>query len=102
MLAASAFNGALMDSTYNVFFKLKYDKLYDQMLATPLTTAHVARGEILWGQLRDASYSAEVLLVMLARGLIHLGWACFGLPPALLTGSEIGRRSLRRGEGTEV
>jgi lipooligosaccharide transport system permease protein len=27
MLAASAFNGALLDSTYNVFFQLKYDKL---------------------------------------------------------------------------
>ena len=52
MLAASAFNGALLDSTYNVFFKLKYDKLYDQMLATPLTTIDIARGEILWGQLR--------------------------------------------------
>ena len=38
MLAASAFNGALLDSTFNVFFKLKYEKLYDQMLATPLTT----------------------------------------------------------------
>ena len=37
MLAASAFNGALLDSTFNVFFKLKYDKLYDQMLATPLS-----------------------------------------------------------------
>ena len=38
MLAASAFNGALIDATFNVFFKLKYVKLYDQMLATPLTT----------------------------------------------------------------
>jgi lipooligosaccharide transport system permease protein len=46
MLAASAFNGALIDMTYNVFFKLKYDKLYDQMLATPLTTGDIARGEI--------------------------------------------------------
>ena len=35
-----------------MFFKLKYDKLYDQMLATPLTTRDVARGEIAWGQLR--------------------------------------------------
>ena len=39
MLAASAMNGALLDSTFNVFFKLKYDKLYDQMLATPLRPA---------------------------------------------------------------
>ena len=46
MLAASAMNGALLDSTFNFFFKLKYDKLYDQMLATPLTTIDIARGEL--------------------------------------------------------
>ena len=38
MLAASAMNGSLLDSTFNFFFKLKYNKLFDQMLATPLTT----------------------------------------------------------------
>ncbi|QBX56821.1 ABC transporter [Nocardioides seonyuensis] len=86
MLAASAFNGALLDSTYNVFFKLKYDKLYDQMLATPLTTADVARGEILWGQLRGASYSAAFLLVMLAMGMISSWWALLALPATLLIG----------------
>ena len=35
MLAASAMNGSLLDSTFNFFFKLKYNKLFDQMLATP-------------------------------------------------------------------
>lgn len=86
MLAASAFNGALMDSTYNVFFKLKFDKLYDQMLATPLTTADIARGEILWGQLRGGAYSAAFLLVMLAMGLIQSWWALLALPATLLIG----------------
>ena len=52
MLAASALNGALIDATFNTFFKLKFVKLYDQMLATPLTTRDVARGEIVWSQLR--------------------------------------------------
>ena len=60
MLAASAFNGALIDMTFNVFFKLKFDKLYDQMLATPLSTSDIARGEIAWGQLRGGVYSARV------------------------------------------
>ena len=60
MLAASAFNGALLDSTFNVFFKLKFEKLYDQMLATPLSTSDIARGEIIWGQLRGGAYSAGV------------------------------------------
>jgi lipooligosaccharide transport system permease protein len=86
MLAASAFNGALLDSTYNVFFKLKYDKLYDQMLATPLTTADIARGEIAWGQLRGGSYSAGFLVVMAALGLVQSWWVLLALPAALLIG----------------
>jgi lipooligosaccharide transport system permease protein len=65
MLAASAFNGALMDSTFSVFFKLKYDKLYDQMLAT---------------------YSAMFLLVMVAMGLVNSWWAILALPATLLIG----------------
>ena len=60
-----------MDSTFNVFFKLKYDKLYDQMLATPLTTGDIARGEIIWGQLRGSSYSVAFLLLMWALGMLH-------------------------------
>ena len=86
MLAASAFNGALIDMTYNVFFKLKYDKLYDQMLATPLTTGDIARGEIAWGQLRGGTYSAAFLVVMVAMGLVHSWWAVLALPAALLIG----------------
>jgi lipooligosaccharide transport system permease protein len=86
MLAASAFNGALMDSTFNVFFKLKYEKLYDQLLVTPLTTGDIASGEIVWGQLRGASYSAAFLLVMWALGLVHSWWALLAFPATLLIG----------------
>jgi lipooligosaccharide transport system permease protein len=86
MLAASAFNGALMDSTFNVFFKIRYIKLYDQMLTTPLSTGDVARGEIAWGQLRGSSYAAMFLVVMAVMGLIHSWWALLALPATLLIG----------------
>src|SRR4051794_17399196 len=86
MLAASAFNGALIDMTFNVFFKLRFDKLYDQMLATPLATRDIARGEITWGQLRGGSYSAAFLVVMGAMGMLHSWWAVLALPAALLIG----------------
>lgn len=86
MLAASAFNGALLDSTYNVFFKLRFEKLYDQVLATPLRTVDIARAEIAWGQLRGGTYSAAFLLVMAAMGLISSWWAVLALPAALLIG----------------
>jgi lipooligosaccharide transport system permease protein len=89
MLAASAFNGALLDSTYNVFFKLRYDKLYDQMLATPLRPGDIARGEIAWGQIRGGSYSAMFLVVMVLLGMVHSWWALLAFPAALLIGFSI-------------
>lgn len=84
MLATSAFNGALLDSTYNVFFKLKYEKLYDQMLATPLSTSDIARGEIAWGLMRGSVYSAAFLVVMAAMGLTSSWWALLALPATIL------------------
>lgn len=84
MLAASAMNGALLDATFNVFFKLKYAKLYDQMLATPLSTGDVARGEIAWCLARGGTYSAAFLAVMAAMGLVGSWWAVLALPAALL------------------
>jgi lipooligosaccharide transport system permease protein len=86
MLATSAFNGALIDSTFNVFFRLRFVKLYDQMLATPLSAADVARGEITWGQLRGGTYSFVFLLIMVAMGLVESWWAVLALPAALLIG----------------
>lgn len=86
MLAASAMNGAMLDSTFNVFFKLKYDKLYDQQLATPLTPSDVARGEIVWALLRGGVYSAAFLGVMAVMGLVDSWWALLALPAALLIG----------------
>ncbi len=84
MLAASAMNGALLDATFNVFFKLRFEKLYDQMLATPLSTGDIARGEIAWCLARGGSYSAGFLAVMAAMGLVSSWWALLALPAALL------------------
>jgi lipooligosaccharide transport system permease protein len=90
MLAASAMNGALLDSTFNFFFKLKYEKLFDQMLATPLTTADVARGELVWSLLRGGTYSLAFLLVMVAMDLVGSWWAVLAAPAALLIGFAFG------------
>src|SRR3984885_9710943 len=52
LLAVSALNGALNDSTFNVYGRLKFDKLYDAVLATPLGARDVALSEIGWAGLR--------------------------------------------------
>ena len=90
MLAASAMNGSLLDATFNFFFKLKYNRLFDQMLATPLTTSDIARGELSWSLLRGGIYSAVFLLVMVAIGLVHSWWSVLALPAALLIGAAFG------------
>ena len=61
LLAAPAMNGAVYDSTFTVFWKLKYGKIYDAMLATPLGPRDVALGEVAWAQLRGAGYAAMFL-----------------------------------------
>lgn len=86
MLAASAMNGALFDATYNIFFRMKYAKLYDAMLATPLRPGDVARGEITWALLRGACYSAVFVVVMVAMGLVSSWWMLLALPATLLIG----------------
>ncbi len=90
MLAASAMNGAVFDTTFNVFFRMKYEKLYDQILATPPTPGDVARGEISWALLRGGIYSAAFLVVMSALGLVHSWWAVLALPATLLIGFGFG------------
>ncbi len=84
LLAASAMNGAVFDSTYNVFFKLRYGRLYDAMLATPLGPVDVALGEIGWALVRGGLYASGFLTVMAAFGLLVSWWAVLALPAALL------------------
>ncbi len=90
LLASSAMNGAIYDSTFNVFFKLKYAKTYDAILATPVGVGDVAAGEIGWALIRGALYAGTFLLVMLAMGLVRSPWAILAFPAALLIGFAFG------------
>jgi lipooligosaccharide transport system permease protein len=86
LLATSAMNGAIFDSTFNIFFRLKYAKLYDSALATPMRSGDVALGEIGWALIRGGLYACAFMVVMLAMGLVHSAWAAVDIPVALLIG----------------
>jgi len=86
LLATSAMNGAIYDSTFNVFFRLKYAKFYDAALATPMRPGDLALGEIGWALIRGGLYGCAFMVVMLALGLVHSPWAVADLPVALLIG----------------
>jgi lipooligosaccharide transport system permease protein len=87
LMAAAAMNGAVLDTTFNFFFKFKYAHTFDAMLATPLKVRDVAYGEMTWALLRGAVYSAAFLVTMAIVGLVHSWWALLAVPAGLLIGA---------------
>ena len=84
LLAVSAMNGAIYDSTWNVFFKLRYAKTYQTMLSTRLGPLDVALGEIAMALLRGLIYAVGFLIVMTVAGLVTSWTALLMIPGALL------------------
>ena len=90
MLAVSAMQGAIAEVAFNFFGRMKWVKLYDAMVATPLRPFEVAVGELGWALIRGSLYSAAFLALMVALGLTTVGWAIPALVAALLTGLAFG------------
>jgi lipooligosaccharide transport system permease protein len=83
LLAASAMNGAVYEAG-NIFFKLKYARTYEGVLATPLSVRDVAVGELVYTLMRGAVYSVGFVAVMLVLGLLASPWAVLAVPASLL------------------
>jgi lipooligosaccharide transport system permease protein len=86
LMAASAMNGAVYDSTMNVFHKLKWARIYDAALATPMSAGDVAIGEITWALIRGQIYAVGFLGVMWGLGLVGSPWVLLALPCCALIG----------------
>lgn len=83
LFASSAMNGSIYEAT-NIFFKLKYEKTYDAVLATPMTSGDVALGEMLYATMRGSLYSMAFLVTMWALGMTGSWWSLAMLPMAML------------------
>ncbi len=90
MLAASAMNGAVAESSFNFFGRLKWMKLYDAMVATPLRPFEVALGELLWAMLRGLIYAVSFLALMIAMDLTTVLRALPALLGSMLVGLAFG------------
>jgi lipooligosaccharide transport system permease protein len=85
LLASAAMNGAVYDSS-NVFWKLKYNKVYDAVMSTPVGPADVTVGETSWALFRGFLYAVSFMVVAGALGLIESAWGLLALPGAILIG----------------
>jgi lipooligosaccharide transport system permease protein len=86
LLAASAMNGAVFESTFNIFFKLRFAHTYDAVLSTPAEPADIAAGEVGWALLRAGLYAVGFLTVATLLGVVASPLAILALPAALLIG----------------
>ncbi|MBX6763334.1 MAG: ABC transporter permease [Rubrobacteraceae bacterium] len=94
LLASNAMFAASFESTYNTFVKLKIDRIFDAIVATPVNAEDVVVGEYLWAGTRSALYGTGFLAVLVAIGELFLpgsplitSWWGLLIPPFLfLTG----------------
>jgi len=90
LMAASAMNGSVLETTFNIFFKLKFGNVYEGILTTPMNPRDIAIGEIGWALFRGALYSVAFLVVMVIMGLTSNWWALLTIPGAVLIGFAFG------------
>ena len=90
LLASSAMNGAIAESTFNFFFKLNYNKTFTSILSTPLSPGDVAVGELAWALIRGGLYAIGFMVVMVLLGLVVSPWVVLAVPAALLVGFAFG------------
>jgi lipooligosaccharide transport system permease protein len=86
LLAASAMQTAVAESTYPVLGSVKWLKTYQAAAATPLRPADIFRGHLLFTLMRLAMNSSIFVAVMAAFGAARSAWVLAALPVAVLTG----------------
>ena len=86
LIAIAAMNGASFESTYNVYVRMNYNRVYDGILATPVNDKEIVLGEILWSITRSLIYGGAFLVITALFGLVPSFWAFMVIPVLILTG----------------
>ncbi len=90
LLASAAMNGAILEATFNFYFKLRWQKTFDAILSTPMAVADVAIGELGWALIRGGLYAVAFTIVIVPFGLVTTPLALLAIPAALLIGFAFG------------
>lgn len=86
VLAATAMQTAVGESTFSVMGAIKWQRQYHAMLAGPMGVTDVLVGHLVYVALRVLVTSAVFLLVAGALGVLLSWWVVLALPVAVLTG----------------
>ncbi|MET7300433.1 ABC transporter permease [Embleya sp. NPDC005575] len=78
--AAAAMGGAVFESTYFAFYKLRGSRIYESILATPLETRDIGAAELAWATTRGFIQGLFVILVAALTGVVDTWRAVLWLP----------------------
>lgn len=86
LLATAAMYGTSFEVTFNAFVKLRFGKIYDAVMSTPLTPEDIALGELLWGTTRAFIYGMVFLAIAAFFGVVHTPLVVLAPVATLLVG----------------
>ncbi len=75
LIASSIMTAASFETTINTFVRINFDKVYEAMMATPVTVEDLVVGELLWATTKSTIYATVMLLVVAALGLAQSWFA---------------------------
>ena len=84
MLATAAMNGAFNEAMGGFWFRLRFEKVYQSMLTTPMGVTDLVLGEVWAITLRATAAATCFLAVITAFGLVQSWWAVLAVPAVVL------------------
>ena len=94
LLVTAAMFTSAFECTFGTFIRLEFEKIYDGMLAAPITVNNLIVGEILWAGTKGFFFSFAVLCVLTAFRITHLPQGLLAPFVGFLTGVMFATLSL--------
>ncbi len=86
IIASYAMFHASYECTYGAYLRVETHRIFDGIIATPLSVEDATLGEIIWGGTRSIMTGAAVLAAVAIFGLIDSPLAVLTLPMSILVG----------------
>lgn len=87
LLVTAAMFTAAFECTFGTYIRMEFDKVYEGMLAAPLTAKNLMVGEILWAATKGFAFTLSVLIIVTIFGVLPIGWTLVTPFVGFLTGA---------------
>jgi lipooligosaccharide transport system permease protein len=93
LMTAAMFTSAY-ECTFGTFIRLEFEKVYDGMLAAPITVNNLIVGEIIWAGTKGLFFSFAVMVILTLFRIVHLPQCLLAPLVGFLTGVMFATLSL--------